>query len=480
MNVYGFIRISTGSQDAQTQETTILKAYPDALIIRPDSKAASASKGQQLDALDGLIAKLAEGDLVIVTDSSRLDRRDNLTSQIQTMLAIRGTGARIVSLAPGEESFAQGDDLGGWITTIVKQSTNADKSKTVKTQTHRGITQIADNKAMFGSVPRFWAVQGERYAKQAVCIDPEAVKDIYRRIGDRHPVLAVAREYSITSQALRTLISFEANSTGVIQCRFETKGLPVLEWAHTAEAVVTPEAWQAANEALAENHVKELRAKGGRPVAKPSQWISGILDCPGCGGKTYLHTQKSHSGTMLTKFRCGGKDALRKACGIFTGTDAQPVIDAITQYFTEDTTTEVLAYQRVTGNRYQLSELRGQLAKVQARLSMVTDRAERREAVARIEALEDDIDGFAVVPDTFDYTPTGQTISGMFTSGDETVKRSMAKAVKASGGIWLTEDGVRIVRAMPGKLGDVINLGGGLCYRRTVPSVLMTEEAEEA
>jgi len=41
---YGFIRISTGSQDAQTQERDILKASPGAVIIRPDTKAASASK----------------------------------------------------------------------------------------------------------------------------------------------------------------------------------------------------------------------------------------------------------------------------------------------------------------------------------------------------------------------------------------------------------------------------------------------------
>ncbi len=63
---------------------------------------------------------------MIVTDSSRLDRRENLTSQVETMLAIRKTGAAIVSLAPGEETFANGDDLGSWVTTLVKQNANAD------------------------------------------------------------------------------------------------------------------------------------------------------------------------------------------------------------------------------------------------------------------------------------------------------------------------------------------------------------------
>ncbi|MGH3399230.1 MAG: recombinase family protein [Streptosporangiaceae bacterium] len=138
--------MSTGSQDAQTQERDILKVSQGAMIIRPDTKAASASEGEQLDALDDVMAKLRQGDRVIVTDSSRLDRRDNLTSQVETMLAIRKTGAAIVSLAPGEESFASGDDLGSWVTTLVKQNANAEKSRTVRTQTYRGIKMIRDNR----------------------------------------------------------------------------------------------------------------------------------------------------------------------------------------------------------------------------------------------------------------------------------------------------------------------------------------------
>jgi len=130
MTDYGFSRVSTGSQDAASQKRDIKAASPGAVIVTTDTKSASASKGEQLDALDSVIAKLTAGDRVIVTDSSRLDRRENLTSQIETVLQIRATGAVIVSLAPGEETFGQGDDLGSWITTIVKQSGNAERSKT--------------------------------------------------------------------------------------------------------------------------------------------------------------------------------------------------------------------------------------------------------------------------------------------------------------------------------------------------------------
>jgi DNA invertase Pin-like site-specific DNA recombinase len=73
---YGFTRVSSGSQDAATQRTTILRAFPGAQIISMDGGSASASKGEHLDALESLISRLKTGDRVVVTDSSRLDRRD--------------------------------------------------------------------------------------------------------------------------------------------------------------------------------------------------------------------------------------------------------------------------------------------------------------------------------------------------------------------------------------------------------------------
>ena len=48
MTDYGFVRVSSGGQDVQSQERDILKASPGAVIIRPDTKAASASKGSSL------------------------------------------------------------------------------------------------------------------------------------------------------------------------------------------------------------------------------------------------------------------------------------------------------------------------------------------------------------------------------------------------------------------------------------------------
>lgn len=471
---YGFIRVSTGSQDAQTQERDIVKASPGAVIIRPDTKAASASKGEQLDALDAVIAKLRMGDRVIVTDSSRLDRRENLTSQVETMLAIRKTGAAIVSLAKGEETFASGDDLGSWVTTLVKQNANAEKSRTVKEQTYRGISMIRDNNAHHGPLPPFWATNGERYAKQAYCTDPEAVRDIHERVANGESLLSVARSYGLYPASVKSLVRFAANHTGVEECRYTHEGVTET-WTHEVTPVVDSPLWWRANKVLAANMTDARANKGGRPVAWPSNWISGVLDCPECGGKLFLNAGKTPAGNPRTpKLRCGGNARERQACGRFKGCDAQSVIDGITGMFASDPT-EVLAFQRVAGNAHELDALNAELRKIQARLSATEDDDELDALVAQRKAHKARIEGFVIVPDSFDYAPTGQTVAQMWNDGDDTVKRGMVRAAKKSWGMILADHGGQWVIDVgtAGSQGGadangIVDLGNGLCFRREV------------
>ena len=469
MTDYGFIRISTGSQDAQTQARDLLKASPSAVLIRPDTKAASASKGEQLDALDAVIAELRKGDRVIVTDSSRLDRRDNLTSQVETMLAIRKTGAAIVSLAPGEETFANGDDLGSWVTTLVKQNANAEKSRTVKTQTYRGISMIRENKAHHGALPTFWATKGVRYAKQAHCTNPAAVADIYERVANGESLSSVGRAYDIYSHSVKNIIRFAANHTGVIECSYTYEG-ETETWAHEVEPVVDSPLWWRANKVLAVNITNDRANKGGRPVASPANWISGVLDCPQCGGKLYLNAGLTPQGNPRTpKLRCGGHAKKRLACGRFKGIDAQPVIDAVTAMFANETT-DILAFQRIAGNAHELEALKAYFSKIQARLSATEDDDALDALIAERKSVRARIEGFKIIDDDFDYAPTRQTVAGMW-SGDDTVKRNMVRAVKASWGLavsehegqWAVKYGTD-VRDTSDAAG-IIDLGDGLCFR---------------
>jgi len=478
---YGFTRVSSGSQDAATQRTTILRAFPGAQIISMAGGSASASKGEHLDVLESLIAKLTTGDRVIVTDSSRLDRRDNLTNQIQTMLAIRQAGAIVVSLAPGEETFGTGDDLGSWIATIVKQSANAEKSRVVKTQTWRGVEEIIRNHAHFGPLPKFWTAKGTRYGKKAVCTNPEAVQGIYARIAKGESVASVARMYDMWPVPLRILIRWKPNMSGVVEESYTYEG-ETREWTHAVTPVVEASLWWQANQALDENRSGKGSQKGGRPV-KAGSWISGLLECPKCGGKAFVTTGKTAIGNPRTPMlRCGGLGKNRVSCGQFRGANANAIQGMLEEFFAS-LDRPVLAYQRITGNRHELQELEASLAALQASLSRLEGDGELEQALADRKALRAQINSFELVPDTYDYAETGETISGMWESADPgqadglEQRRAMIQAVKNAGSIVLMPQadgswGIRVILITRREGEPIIDLGGGLCFRGDETSVI--------
>ena len=167
----GFVRVSTGSQDEVSQVKVIeADAAERGVTIVKWFKlhGYSASHGTQEPALREVIADIARGDYstLICTDSSRLDRREDLDAQAAIVLAIRSAGGDIVSI--GEPQFGK-TDFAGRIVTLVAQHANAEKSRKVKDDTHRGIMMIRDNKAHHGPLPAFWATRGVKYAKQAWC-----------------------------------------------------------------------------------------------------------------------------------------------------------------------------------------------------------------------------------------------------------------------------------------------------------------------
>jgi DNA invertase Pin-like site-specific DNA recombinase len=403
---------------------------------------------------------------VMVTESSRLDRRDDLDAQAEILLGIRSAGGDIISVA--EPQFGK-TDFAGRIVTLVAQHANAEKSKTVKRTTYRGISMIISNNAHHGPLPSFWEAQGERYAKQAYCTNPDAVRDIYERVANRESLMSVARGYDLYPASVKNLIRFTANHTGVEECRYTHEG-HTETWAHEVAPVVESPLWWRANKVLAANMTDARANKGGRPVAWPSNWISGVLDCPGCGGKLYLNAGHTPAGNPRTpKLRCGGTAKQRTSCGDFTGTDAQPVIDLITGMFASDTT-DILAFQRVAGNAHELDTLNAALRKIQARLSATEDDDELDALVAQRKAIKARIAGFVIVPDSFDYAPTGQTVAQMWNDGDDTVKRGMVRAVKEFWGmILVNHEGqwiIKIGTAGSQDANGIVDLGNGLCFRR--------------
>ncbi len=471
----GLARVSTGSQDEATQVRDITAGSAErgitlVKIIRLHGY--SASHGMQEPALLEIIAGMERGDwsTLLVTDSSRIDRREDLDEQAAVLLAIRSAGGDVISLT--EPNYGK-TDFAGRIVTLVAQQANAEKSKTVKNSTYRGISMIRDNNAHHGPLPSFWAARGERYAKQAWCTDPEAVRDIYERVAGGESMLSVARSYDLYPASVKNLIRFAANHTGVEECRYTHEGVKET-WAHEVTPVVESPLWWRANKVLAANLTDARGNKGGRPVASPANWISGILDCPECGGKLYVNAGLTPQGNPRTpRLRCGGDAKRRLSCGRFKGTDVQPVIDLITGMFAGDTT-DILAFQRVAGNAHELDALNAEVRKIQARLSATEDDDKLDALVAERKALKARIEGFVVVPDSYDYAPTGQTVAQMWNDGDDTVRRGMARAVKESWGMILANNEgqwvIDIGTAGSKDANGIVDLGNGLCFRHSAKS----------
>ncbi|WP_432829362.1 recombinase family protein [Dactylosporangium sp. CA-092794] len=479
----GFVRVSTGSQDEASQ----IKVIDAAAVERGVTivkwfrlHGYSASHGTQEPALREVIRDIERGDYrtLMVTESSRLDRREDLDAQAEILLEIRSAGGDVVSIS--EPQFGR-TDFAGRIVTLVAQHANAEKSRTVKSTTYRGIMMIRDNKAHRGPLPAFWTRSGVRYAKQASCANPAAVVDIYERVANLEPVNSVARAYDLYPTSVKSLIRFAANHTGVVECSYTHEGRTET-WTHAVEPVVESALWWRANKVLEANKDESRVNKGGRPVASPVTWISGLLDCPECAGKLLVHAgltpgkdartgepraQKPRTPTL----RCAGRERRRLACGRFKGAEAQPVMDVIADMFANDTTA-ILAFQRVAGNAHELDELNAELRKIQARLSATEDDDELDALIAQRKAMKARIERFVIVPDSFDYAPTGQTVAEMWHAGDDTVKRGMVRAVKASWGLGLVHHGGRWGIAIgtagaedPGMTG-IVDLGNGLCFRR--------------
>ncbi len=469
----GFVRVSTGSQDEISQIRILTEeaaAYGITIVKWFTLHGYSASHGAQEPALREVIADIERGDYttLLVTESSRLDRREDLDAQAEILLSIRSAGGDIVSIS--EPQFGKAD-FAGRIVTLVAQHANAQKSRTVKTTTYRGMSMIIANGAHHGPLPAFWAIRGERYAKEAYCADPAAVKDIFERVVNRESLLSIARDYDLFPASIKSLVRFAANHSGIEECRYTYDGT-TQTWAHTVEPVVDSPLWWRANNVLDANMTDARWNRGGRPVARPVAWISGILACPSCGGKLYYQGGLAKSGNPRTpKLRCGGHAKQRKACGIFTGCDALPVINIIETMFSSDTT-PILAFQRVAGNGHELDEMRAEFARIQGRLSVTDDDDELDNLVAKRKALRVDIEHFTVIPDVYDYAETGHRVDQMWTTGDTETRQGMVRAVMRTWGLALFDhDGtwaITIGDAFADTNGaeEIVDLGNGLCFRR--------------
>jgi hypothetical protein len=414
-----FIRVSTGSQDESSQERDLSNYADDpgngihiADWVRLHGY--SASHGSQEPALRDAIAGITAGkySVVMVTDSSRLDRREDLDAQAAILLAIRRAGGDILSIT--EPQFGK-TDFAGRIVTLVAQEGNAQKSVAVKNSTWRGVQTVIASKASYGPLPVFWEAAGERYHKQASCTSPTAVTAVYEAIRDGQSLSSVARAYGTYPQSIRRLIRTRANFTGVFECRYTYAG-QTYTWEHESTGpIVESELWHAANRVMGERGAT-MNNTGGRPVSLATNWISGLLPCPSCEGSLYVLRGKT--------LRCGGKGKDRRSCGV-SGINLAYVIAQIERITSSDGIT-VYRFQRVIGNAGELAELKTQLEVIQQTLATTED-DDISGLVAQRKDLRERIAAFELVPDSHELTATGETLADLWRTGD---RRAILRAIQ--------------------------------------------------
>ena len=416
IGVYEFIRVSTGSQDESTQISE-LDTYAASNRLNVAGRVVlhgySASGGEQDPALREAIDGIKQGrwHAILVTDSSRLERRDDATRFIKMLLAIFDAGGIIISLDEDEQGFGQHESFDAWTDALDRAKYNAEKSKTVKKMTYRGVKKIIANKSWYGPLPAFWEATGVRYAKVASCTDPDAVRAIYTAISNGNSLSGLARKYDTYPQTIRSLIRTRANMTGVFDCSYTYQGQKYT-WQHTSSTgpVVDSELWHKANRVMGERGAV-MNNTGGRPITLAKSWISGLLDCPTCGGHLYVLREKT--------LRCGGKGKNRRSCGV-SGIPLNSVIEQIEPIVSSDYVT-VYRYQHVSGNQGELDELKAELDQVRNALGSTDDDTEFDRLAERRKTLRAMIDGFESVPDTHEMTATGETLADIWQSGDKRV-----------------------------------------------------------
>lgn len=413
-----FMRVSTGSQDLSTQLTELTK-YAEAngvkIVNKVELRGYSASAGAQEPALREVIRGIEQGRwrTILVTDSSRLDRREDLDAQAEILLAIRQAGGDVVSIT--EPDFGKTDFVGR-IITLIAQYGNADKSKKVKDGTWRGIQAIIANEAFCGVLPTFWTATGVKFSKVATCTNPDAVRKIYADVASGHSLSSIAREHDTYPHVIRHIIQTRANLTGIFECRHTYKG-ETFRWEHRAAGalVVGSELWHKANRVMGERGA-DMNNLGGRPVKLARSWVSGLLSCPKCGGHLYVSRGKT--------LRCSGKLKDRRSCG--APTIDLDIVTAQVEIIVSSENVAVYRYQHVSGNQGELDELATELDLVRQTLAVTDDDSEFDRLSTRRKALRQDIANFELVADTYDMTTTGETLADLWQTGD---KRAILKAV---------------------------------------------------
>ena len=312
-----WIRVSTGGQDEANQVPDIEKhctahGYNVTRTYQLNDK--SASKGQQQDKLDEMLADMREGTIKVLVcwHSDRLERRG--PEYVFRLLAqVRDADGRIEST---KEPLFGAEGMTGEAMTALGSVISHQYSVHLGEQVKASHDRIRANGGVGpGGIPWGYRVKGSKYSKQLVLTDlaREYVPQIFARCiaGDSCRTIATwldaegvkpKRGSSWHEGSVRKLIHNRVYA-GRWQNESKTETLVY------CEAVVSADTWERANAALSNRPHRGPVDESNRPM------LAG-LKCARCADSPmYRIRLKSRSGRFYFYYRCAGRGAQRKGCG---------------------------------------------------------------------------------------------------------------------------------------------------------------------
>lgn len=441
-----WIRVSSAGQDEANQEPDVDKhcaerGYDVVKAYALHDK--SASKGEQQDRLDEVIADMRANEIKVLVcwHSDRLERRGVLRT-FQFIEAVRDEGGRIESVQ--EPHFGKLGDVSADAMTAINAIMSRQKSVHLAEQVGLAHTRIRENGAAHGRAPWGMVVAGPKYDKRFAGTDEGRtwVPLIFGRVIKGESLARIS--LWLQSEGIAgdhgpwhesTIGSMVRNPVYMgFRCEQDPKTKKYGKILSRCEALVDPAIWRQANEAL------DKRPKRGYTNPETRAMLAGVLKCgnPECDatGAPDSPMNRSHSSTKLY-YRCTGTGAVRKSCGTMV---PLALVDEAVDKIVNATFSRPRLVRRVipgTDHTAGLESLKFELRQLPARdLPWDEEDAER----ARLRAEHDRIAALPVVPDKEVMVNTGQTYASLWNA-----------LRPADRGPWLAANGFT-VRASKGEV----------------------------
>ena len=474
----GLLRVSTSEQDEQIQKADI-QAFANANGIDLGGRwyelhGKSASKGEQDEAFDGILADIRQGTYTrLITCALDRTERRGIEPQLRIIRLIREAGGQLMSVY---EPWLNDPDADAELHIALTAKMNKAKSELQARNTRRGHDTVDANGAFRGRIPWGFITEGTRHNMRLVptpdgreyvpqifarIVDGESLRQVcdwlntlnvrFKRSGEPAPWWPEKVAEMIRNPAylgyywIHTYETVRDDNTGQVVSKTLTG-----KRAHRCEALVDARTFSLAGEALAS---RERKQQGPRGKPENRAMLKGAITCPACGSPMYKIVSRLTSRTDGPKapfYRCNGRPPLTKGCGNCVPMDA--VDDAVSTIIAEWFAVPVVLPTLVKGTDYtaQIDEIKYQMRELDPD---VMDDDEYDAELARLRAERNRLKALSAMPDRWEMTETGELYSDVYAGLSVALRGAWLKA--HGFGVQASREAVTVTK---GNLGATVEL----------------------